>query len=224
VSSIDLELGLVMLGAMFSPTTLTWTVLALVLGERPLRTGLWFLVGAFAATIAIGVLAAFVLGNAAASPQHPSTPKTWVAIVDLIAGLLIAAFLVRAARRPANPERTKKMVAQMGKVASSPAIAIVAAGATLANPGVFIPLALKDISELNPNTAQYAGLWAAFTVASLLPLIAAVVLLAFAPASTERALKRARGWLQRHVRMIAGVILVLLAASLLYHGIAGLAN
>lgn len=213
-----------MLGAMFSPTTLTWSVLALVLGERPLRTAIWFLLGAFGATIAIGVLAAFVLGNAASSPQHPSTPKTWVAIVDLVAGLLIVAFLVRAARRPPNPERTQKMIAQMGKIASSPAIAIVAAGATLANPGVFIPLALKDISELNPNTAQYAGLWAVFTVASLLPLIAAVVLLAVVPASTGRVLGRARRWLQRHVRVIAGVILVLLAASLLYHGIAGLAN
>jgi len=224
MSSIDVELGLVMLGAMFSPTTLTWTVLALVLGERPLRTGFWFLLGAFTATIAIGIVAAFVLGNAAASPQHPSTPKTWVAIVDLVAGLLIVGGLVHAARRPANPERTEKMIAQMGKVASSPAIAIVAAGATLANPGVFIPLALKDISELNPNTGQYAGLWAIFTIASLLPLIAAVVLLAVAPALTERVLGRARGWLQRHVRVIAGVILALLAASLLYHGIAGLAS
>jgi threonine/homoserine/homoserine lactone efflux protein len=165
-----------------------------------------------------------VLGNAAASPQHPSTPKTWVAIVDLVAGLLIAAFLVRAARRPPNPDRTQKMIAQMGKIASSPAIAIVAAGATLANPGVFIPLALKDISELNPNTGQYAGLWTVFTIASLLPLIAAVALLAVAPHFAERALKRARDWLQRHIRVIAGVILVLLAASLLYHGIAGLAN
>jgi len=50
------------------------------------------------------------------------------------------------------------------------------------------------------------------------------VLLALAPASTERVLSRAWGWLQRHIRVIAGVILALLAASLLYHGIAGLAN
>lgn len=33
-------------------------------------------------------------------------------------------------------------VARMGKVASSPAVAIVGAGAMLANPGAFIPLAL----------------------------------------------------------------------------------
>jgi hypothetical protein len=37
------------------------------------------------------------------------------------------------------------MVDQMSKVASSPVIAIVGAGAALANPGGFIPIALKTI-------------------------------------------------------------------------------
>jgi hypothetical protein len=224
VSSIDIELALVMLAAMFSPTTLTWSVLALVLGERPRRTGFWFLLGAIAATIVIGILAAFVLGNAAATPKHPSSPKTWVAIIDLVAGLALVYFLVSRARRPPDPNSSRKMVAKMGQIASSPALAILVAGATLANPGIFIPLALKDISELNPDTAQYAGLWVVFTVASVLPLLVAVVLLIIAPAPTERVLGKARGWLTRNVRVIAGVIIVLLAASLLYHGIAGLAN
>jgi hypothetical protein len=91
-------------------------------------------------------------------------------------------FLVVAARRPPNPERTRKMVAQMGKIASSPVLAIIVAGATLANPGVFIPLALKDISELNPSAGLYAGIWVVFTFASVLPPVLAVVLLMIAPA------------------------------------------
>ena len=62
------------------------------------------------------------------------------------------------------------MVAQMSKVASSPAIAIVGAGAALANPGAFIPIALKAISQTNPTTAGYAAQWIAFAVVSLLPL------------------------------------------------------
>jgi len=65
---------------MLSPTTLSFSVLALVLGDRPLRTGIWFYLGAFGAMMAIGILAAFVLGNTAASST--STPKTWVSIVD----------------------------------------------------------------------------------------------------------------------------------------------
>jgi hypothetical protein len=153
-----------------------------------------------------------------------STPKTWVAIVDVVAAVLLIAFVIRAARRPPNPERTEKMITQMAKVASSPAIAIVAAGATLANPGGFIPLALKEISELDPSTAQYAVLWIVFTVASMLPLIVALAMLVIAPEPTERVLNRARSWLDHNVRVIAGAIIVLLAASLLAHGIAGLTS
>jgi hypothetical protein len=43
-------------------------------------------------------------------------------------------FSVRFLRRPRDPERAQHMVDQMSKIASSPWIAIVAAGATLANP------------------------------------------------------------------------------------------
>jgi hypothetical protein len=221
VTSIDIELGLIALGAMLSPTTLSFSVLALVLGERPLRTGLWFYLGALGITLVIGVLAAFVIGDVAASAK-PSTPKTWVAIVDVIAGVLLAALIVRMLRRPPNPARAQGMIEQMSKVASSPAIAIVAAGATLANPGGFIPLALKDISETNPSAAQYVVDWVLFTLVSLLPLAVALVMLAVAPERAQHSLASARGWLERNARSIAAVILALLAASLLSHGVAGL--
>jgi Sap, sulfolipid-1-addressing protein len=221
VTSIDLELVLVALGAMLSPTTLSFSILALVLGERPLWTGFWFYLGALAVTLVIGIAAAFVLGDAAASPK-PSEPKTWVAIVDLIAGTLLLVFVVRLVRRPRDPKRAAGMIEQMSKVSSSPAIAIVAAGATLANPGGFIPLALKDISETTPSATQYVLMWVLFTLIALLPLSVAVLMLAVAPDSTQRQLTAARGWLERNARTVAAVILVLLAASLLRHGIAGL--
>jgi hypothetical protein len=46
--------------------------------------------------------------------------------------------VVRLLRRPRDPKRVASMIDQMSKVASSPVIAIVAAGATLANPGALI--------------------------------------------------------------------------------------
>src|SRR5436305_10206927 len=131
---------------MMSPTTLTFSVLTLVLGDRPLRTGVLFYVGAAGVTLAIGVVAAFVLGDVAAS-SHPDTPKTWVSVVDIVLAVVIVGFVVRALRRPPAPEKTAKTVAKMGQVASSPAVAVIGAGAALANPGAFIPIALKTISE-----------------------------------------------------------------------------
>jgi Sap, sulfolipid-1-addressing protein len=99
----DGELLLIALAAMLSPTTLSFSVLALVLGERPLRTGLWFYLGAFSAMLAVGVVAAFVIGNTAASST--STPKTWVAVVDVIAGALLLVYVARGSDARSTPRR-----------------------------------------------------------------------------------------------------------------------
>jgi uncharacterized membrane protein len=205
---------------MLSPTTLTFSVFALVLGDRPLRTGLWFYLGAFGITLVIGVVAAFVLGNDAAS--HTSSPKTWVAIVDVVAGVLVLAYVFRRLRRPPDPGRVEGTIDRMSKLASSPAVAIVGAGATLANPGGFIPLALKEISQLDTSSAGYIAYWVGFSLVSLLPLGLALLMLLFARDRAMRTLVAARGWLERHVRTVAAVILVVLAAALLRNGIAGL--
>jgi hypothetical protein len=73
VGWVDTELALVALAAMVSPTTLTFSVLALVLGDRPLRTGVWFYLGAFGAALLIGVVAAFVLGDFRGALLHGRT-------------------------------------------------------------------------------------------------------------------------------------------------------
>ena len=214
------ELVLVSLAAMVSPTTLSFSVLALVLGDRPLRTGLFFYAGAFTATLAVGVAAAFVLGDAASS--NTSTPKTWVSVVDIVAGVLLIGYVVRRLKQPQDPRKSAAMIERMGKLASSPAIAIVGAGAALANPGAFIPIALKDISQLNPTAAQYVVEWLFFSLVSLLPLAVALLLLAVARDWTGRVLTGARGWLERHARTVAAVIVVLLAVALIRNGIEGL--
>src|SRR6476659_5925003 len=112
MSWIDGEIVLVSLAAMFSPTTLSFSVLALVLGDRPLRTGFWFYLGAFSATLVIGVIAAFVLGDAAA-PSSNSTPKTWVMVLALVFGALILLYVARALTRPAESARIADMVERM---------------------------------------------------------------------------------------------------------------
>jgi len=223
VGWIDAELALTALAAMLSPTTLTFSVLVLVLSDRPLRNGAWFYLGAFGATLGIGIVAAFVIGDVASDPT-PSTPKTWVAVLDVLLGLGLLTFLVIRLRRPLDRAKVAGMTAQMEKVASSPAVAIVGAGAALANAGAFIPIALKDISELDPTATEYIAAWLFFTIVSLLPLLTALVLLVFAREWTERLLARVREWLELHIRTVAAVIVVLLAASLLRNGIAGLTS
>jgi drug/metabolite transporter (DMT)-like permease len=112
----------------------------------------------------------------------------------------------------------------MSKIASSPWIAIVAAGAALANPGGFIPLAMKEISETSPSTAEYIVEWVFFSVVSLLPLAVALIMVAVSRDWTTRLLRHVRDWLVRNARLIGAVIMVLLAAVLLHNGISGLTH
>ena len=219
---IDAELVLVALAAMLSPTTLSFCVLALVLGDRPRRTGLMFYAGALGATLAVGIIAACVLGDVAAS--HTSSPKTWVAIVDIVAAALLLGWVWRVVRRPVDPKKLDGMIAQMSKVASSPVIVIIGAGAALANPGAFIPIALKDISETDPSAVQYIVDWLFFSLVSLLPLAFAIIMLFVARTRTERVLITVRDWLMRNAMKLASAIVALVALSLLRNGVAGLTS
>jgi Sap, sulfolipid-1-addressing protein len=222
VTWIHAELALTALAAMLSPTTLTFSVLALVVGDRPFRTGVWFYLGALTATLAIGVAAAFVIGDAAASKG--STPKTWVAILDIVLAVGLLAWIVRIVRSHDDPLKIDQMLDRMSGLATAPIAAIAGAGAALANPGGFIPIALKDISETNPTAYGYVVQWLFFSLVSLLPLAVALLLLVIAREWALAVLNGARRWLERRGLTIALVLLTLIAASLLRNGIAGLTS
>jgi len=222
VTWIHAELALTALAAMLSPTTLTFSVLALVVGDRPFRTGIWFYLGALTATLAVGVAAAFVIGDASASKG--STPKTWVAILDIVLAVGLLAWIVRIVRSHDDPLKIDQMLDKMSGLATAPIAAIAGAGAALANPGGFIPIALKDISETNPTTYGYVVQWLFFSLVSLLPLAVALLLLVVAREWALRVLNGVRRWLERRGLTIALVLLTLVAASLLRNGIAGLTS
>ena len=116
------------------------------------------------------------------------------------------------------------MMAKMSSLATAPVFAVLGAGAALANPGAFIPIALKDISETDPSATEYIVQWLFFSLVSLLPLAIALVLLFVARDWTKQVLRSVRVWLELHARTIAAVIVVLLALSLLRNGISGLVS
>lgn len=207
---------------MSEPATLLSSVLALVVSRRPLRTGFWFYIGGAGATLLVGVAAALIIGNAAAS--RTSTPKTWVSIVTLVAGVVALGYVVRLILRRGDRNDTGRLTERMGEVASAPAPVVVGAGALLANPGIFMLIAAKSISQLDPSTAQYLLDWVLFTLVALLPLGVALVMLLLAPRFTEPRLILVRRWVERHAHTILAIVLFGLAVSLLRDGIAGLAG
>jgi len=154
MTSVNTELVLVALAAMLSPTTLFLSVLVLVVGERPMRAGLWFYLGAFGVTLVIGIVAAFVLGNSArlAEAEHTEDMGRHHRRDCQRGRAVLCRSVPPAASRSQTGDEHDRSNEQGGLLACYPAI--IAAGATLAIPGAFIPVALKDISETNPSAAQ----------------------------------------------------------------------
>ena len=66
--------------------------------------------------------------------------------------------------------------------------------------------------------------WLFFTIAAVLPLTVAVIMMLVAPERTKAVLDRVRAWLERNAMRVAAVIILLLALSLLRNGIAGLTS
>ncbi len=220
MSGPETELLLVALAAMVSPTTLSFSVFVLVLAERPRRSGTWFYLGALSATMLVGVLGAFVLGDAAMS--RSGGQKTWVSIFDVAAGAALLSYAARVARRPLDPAREERMVARMRGVASTGNAATFVAGAMLANAGAFMPVALKDISQLEPTPSRYLVLWTSFALVSLLPLATGLVVLVTAPDRASQLLGASRAWLERRVNLVGALLMLVLGVVLLRNGIAGL--
>ena len=191
MSWIYAELVAVSLAAMLSPTTLTFSVLALVLGDRPLRTGLFFYIGALTATLAVGVAAAFVLGDVAASERRPAedvgrSPRRGRGVVPARLGgeaMAEPAGSREAGRDGQSDGQGRFVTCHRGRGRRR----------ALANPGAFIPIALKTISETDPSAAGYAVQWLFFALVSLLPLLVAIVLLLVAPGWAGRLLARRPG-------------------------------
>jgi hypothetical protein len=205
---------------MLSPTTLTFSVLVLVLGDRPLRTGPLVLPRVRSARRSGSAWWRRSCSADAAASRTPSEPKTWVAVLDVVAGVVLLALVVRVLRRPAN-SGTHGMIEQIAKVASSPSWRSSARRARSPTRARFIPIALKDISELDPTATQYIVDWVFFSLVSLLPSQRRSCCCSSRRDWTN-ALARSVRWLDAHARNVARVIVVPAALSLLANGIAGL--
>jgi hypothetical protein len=132
VTWIDADLVLVSLAAMASPTTLSFSVLARVLGDRPLRPA------------SGSVSEPSARRSPSGSLPHSCSGRLclgWVGVEALGRGrrprgrVGVARPCRAHAAQGARPSTGREEVARMSKVASSPARAIVGAGTVLANLG-----------------------------------------------------------------------------------------
>jgi hypothetical protein len=222
--------------AMFNPTLLA-AVTLMLLTENPKRLMLGYLLGAYTASITIGLAIVFALHDSGAV----STSKQTIGPVeDLVIGallLLVAYVLATDRARPLRERREKRKLAKQSKNGGekkeplpmrllgrgSPRIAFVV-GLLLSFPGVSYLTGLSHIDKLGAGVAPTVLLVIGFCLIQQLLLEVPLVGYILKPESTQGAVDGFRDWLARNGRRAGIYVAVVLGALLIIRGIAGLVS
>jgi hypothetical protein len=230
------QIFLLSLLAMFNPTLLA-AVTLMLLTENPKRLMLGYLLGAYTASITIGLAIVFALHD---SDVVSTSKQTIGPVEDLVIGalLLLVAFVLGTDRdQPLRERRERRKEAKLAKNGGekkeplpmrllgrgSPRIAFVV-GVLLSFPGVSYLTGLSHIDKLDAGVAPTVLLVIAFCLIQQLLLEAPLVGYILKPEATQGAVDGFRDWLARNGRRAGIYVAVVLGALLIIRGIAGLVS
>ena len=203
-----------------NPTLLAATTIMMLLPNTR-RLMLGYLLGAYTASITLGLLIAFALHD---TGSVESGQQTLAPGQDLVVGAL---FLIAAAALAGGPRRRPKPVKEkqswpermLGRGSARVTFAV---GLLLSFPGVSYLAALDRIAGLGEPAPVTALL--VLIVALIQQLLLEVPLLgyAFAPRRTEAAVASFRAWIARNGRRAGAIALTALGGLLVLRGLIGL--
>jgi Sap, sulfolipid-1-addressing protein len=230
------EIFLLSLLAMFNPTLLAAVTLMLLL-PNPKRLMLGYLLGAYTASISLGLVIVFALPESSATSTSKNTLSP---VEDVVVGLLLlvaAAVLATDRDRPLRERQARrKSEKRAGNEAEekealpmrllgrgSPRVAFVV-GLLLSFPGVSYLTGLNHIHKLDAAALPTALLVIGFCLVQQLLLEVPLAGYFVAPERTADAVKGFRAWLARNGRQAGIIVAAVLGALILIRGIAGLVS
>jgi hypothetical protein len=234
--SDPVQIFLLSLLAMFNPTLLAAVTLMLLL-PSPKRLMLGYLLGAYTASISVGLAIVFALQDSSFADTSRSTLSP---VEDVVVGallLLVAAVLGtdrdrplrerrerrRERKRESNGDEEKEALPMRLLGRGSPRIAFVV-GLLLSFPGVSYLTGLTHIHRLDLSALPTALIVIAFCLVQQMLLEVPLAGYFLAPERTEAAVKGFRAWLARNGRQAGIVVAAVLGALVLIRGIAGLVS
>lgn len=234
--SDPVQIFLLSLLAMFNPTLLAAVTLMLLL-PSPKRLMLGYLLGAYTASISVGLVIVFALND---SDFAGTSKRTLSPLEDIVVGLLLLLVAAVLATDRDQPLRERRARRRERKLAShggeekealplrllgrgSPRVAFVV-GLLLSFPGVSYLTGLTHIHRLDLPAAPTALIVIAFCLVQQLLLEVPLAGYVFAPARTEEAVKGFRAWLARNGRQAGIGVAAALGVLVLGRGIAGLVS
>jgi hypothetical protein len=230
------EIFLLALLAMFNPTLLAAVTLMLLL-PNPRRLMVGYLLGAYTASISVGLVIVFALPESGLTSTSKSTLSPAEDIVVGLLLLLVAAVLAtdrdqplrerRARRKEAKRERDggeeKEALPMRLLGRGSPRVAFVV-GLLLSFPGVSYLAGLTHIHKLDAAALPTALLVIAFCLIQQLFLEVPLAGYFVAPQRTGEAVERFRAWISRNGRQAGIIVAAVLGALVLIRGIASLVS
>jgi hypothetical protein len=222
---------LLSLVSMFNPTLLGAVTVMLLL-PSPKRLMFGYLLGAYTASITVGLVIVFALHSSRAerTAKHTISPAEDI-VVGLIA-VLIAFVLATGRDKPFEEHRRQKKdakaKAKAGKPTQSlpqrmlgkgdPRISFVV-GVILSFPGVSYLVALDRIHKLNPGTPATVLVVVGFCLIEQMFLELPLLSYVFAPDSTADRVTRSKAWIGRRGRAAAAIAAAAIGILLIARGL-----
>ena len=192
------------------------TVIVLLTMPSGRRRGIAFVVGWL---LAIGVIAAVVVGFAQGQDfsSHATTPSRAASWAEIAVGAIVVLAASRSLRgrpRGTSTSETPKWLARLDRTNWLLAVLV---GAFMLTYSLTIAAAI-EILKANVSAADDAVAFAVFAVASVVTIVAPVVLVLAAPERSTQVLATWRRWLLGNSRTIGLIALIVIGALLIAKG------
>jgi hypothetical protein len=211
--------GLALLSAL-SPTALL--IAAIYLGSaRPGLTSMFYLAGAVAMSLVMGVVVLLVLRSAGLNHPDQHAPRYGLRLGLGI--VLLAAAVFVAARKPTQPDPAKAHGLVSRMVAEPAPLSAFLVGLLVFAPGVTFIAALQVIAtaQSGPDLTVLAVILV--VVINVLLVWLPIMLHLVAPKATERRLKAFNYWIRAHGTSVLMWVLTVAGGIMVFDGIYGLA-
>ena len=210
--------GLALLSAL-SPTALL--IAAIYLGSaRPGLTSMFYLAGAVAMSLVMGVVVLLVLRSAGLN--HPDQHAARYGLRLGLGIVLLAAAVFVAARKPRQPDPAKAHGLVSRMVAEPAPLSAFLVGLLVFAPGVTFIAALQVIATASagPDLTSLAVILV--VVINVLLVWLPIMLHLIAPTTTERRLKAFNHWIRAHGTTLLIGVLIVAGGIMVFDGIYGL--
>jgi threonine/homoserine/homoserine lactone efflux protein len=209
-------LGLGLAIAVCSPGSVV-TVIVLLSMPSGRRRGIAFVVGWLLAIAVIGVLSVALLHGQDFS-SHKTTPSRAASAAEVLLGVVVVLASARAFRRRARGRPSGDTPAWLARLDRTNWLLAVPVGAFMLTYSLTL-VAAAEIMKANVSVADAAIAFVVFATASIVTIVAPVVVACLAPERSAERLARWRSWLLQNSRAIGLVALMVIGALLIARGV-----